>query len=475
MRGPGSIYSLKDERCFLCEEMTMRRKLQLISTAAVLLSAGLFAQQASQIPFQVSVTASETQPAPPLQSFAIATDQGKWLLIGGRTNGFHRTSTREATFPIANSNEDIYVVDPAAGRAWKSPVPQPFLYQLRSTNMEYYQDGNILYLVGGYGSKCDSDKPECYITFPNLTAVHVHEIVAAIINGQKDISSFITTTKDDRMKVTGGELLKLGDNFYLVFGQDFEGIYKGGITGHYTDQVRRFRINLSGSLPAVTDYHAFSAPDGGGVDSQYHRRDMNVVEAVRAPASGLTVYGGVFTKTAGAWTNPVYIDQDSAGNTKITVDTGFSQKMSQYTCAHLLMFSTRTQVMYTTLFGGISLWYFDRSGTLVPSNLDNYMPFINSITTLSRAPNGQTTESPQPPSQALPELMGANGVFIPATASPRVPGNPDVINLDALPSGETFVGYLYGGIHALSAQVSFINPSYADSTIYRVLVTKTAP
>jgi len=451
----------------------MRMTFQSICTAAFLLSVNALAQQP---PFQVRVAPAATQPAPPLQSFTIATDADKWLLIGGRTNGFHRTSTREATFPTADSNQDVYVIDVALGRAWKAPIPQEFLYQLRSTNMEYYQDGNILYLVGGYGATCNDDKPECYVTFPNLTAIRVHELVSAIIAGEKDISSYITSIKDDRMRVTGGELLKLGDNFYLVFGQDFEGVYKGGITGHYTDQVRRFKINMNGNTPSISSYQAFNDPNGGDVDSQYHRRDMNVVEAIRPnSASGLTVYGGVFTKTAGAWTNPIYIDQDTAGNTKITVDAGFSQKMSQYNCVHLLMFSQRYQTMYTTLFGGISLYYYNKDGKLVPSNIDNYMPFINTITTLGRLSDGRTMEWPQSPSQALPELMGANGVFVPSPTIPRMPGNPDVLNLDALPKGETLVGYLYGGIHAMAPQISFINPSYADSTIYGVYVTNTVP
>ena len=35
------------------------------------------------------------------QSFAIGQADGLWLLVGGRRNGFHRTSDRESTFPSA--------------------------------------------------------------------------------------------------------------------------------------------------------------------------------------------------------------------------------------------------------------------------------------------------------------------------------------------------------------------------------------
>jgi hypothetical protein len=202
-----------------------------------------------------------------------------------------------------------------------------------------------------------------------------------------------------------------------------------------------------------------------------------VVESIRSNlAPGLTAYGGVFTKVAGAWTNPVNIDQDSGGNTKIALDTSFSQKMSQYSCARLLMFSARnSRTMYTTLLGGISLYFYDKNGKLVESNLDNFMPFINSITTLARLTNGRTVEWPQPPSLSLPELIGANAVFIASTRAPHMPGTAEVLDYDKLPPGGTVVGYLYGGIRALGPQISFVNPSYASNTIYEVVVQKTAP
>lgn len=449
----------------------MTTKFRSTCVAILLLCATAFAQQPPEIPFQVSVRAAERQPAPPLQSFAYGTFSDFWLLIGGRTNGFHRTSTREATFPTAESNEDIYVVDTQKDRAWKAPIPPQFLKQLRSTNMEYYQDGNRLFLVGGYGSSCDDDKPSCYQTFPNLTVLSVSDIVKSII-ARQDFSQYFMTLTDERMRVTGGELRKIGSNFYLVFGQDFEGIYKGGITGKYTNQVRRFKVNVIGGKLSITDYKAFDAPGGGGVESQYHRRDLNVVDALRPNKTlGLTAYGGVFTKQAGPWTNPVEISEVGAGNTIIKVDTTFDQKMSQYTCAHLLMFSSAKSTMFTTLFGGISFYYYDKDGKLTESNFDNNMPFIDSITTLARLPSGRTVEWPQPPSQSLPELLGANAIFVPTNAVPKI-GNDHIVDVDKLPPGQTLVGYLYGGIHAMGAQISFINPSYADNMIYEVYVTK---
>lgn len=52
---------------------------------------------------------------------------------------------------------------------------------MRSTNMQYYQDGNKLYLIGGYGYDSASNS---LITFPVLTVIDVNETMQAIISGR---------------------------------------------------------------------------------------------------------------------------------------------------------------------------------------------------------------------------------------------------------------------------------------------------
>jgi len=421
-------------------------------------------------PFTVSLKKATAQPAPALQSFAFGQSGGKWLLIGGRTNGFHRTSTQESTFPTKYSNEHIYVVDPVNDKTWSVGLPAQYRQQLRVSNMQFYQDGNTLYFLGGYASTCDDDKPSCYQTYPNLAAINVPQMINDIIAGN-DVSRDIVSITDDRFRVTGGALRKLGDYFYLVCGQNYNSIYKGAVEGIYTDQIARFKIQLSGGTLAITDYFTYLYQNSTGPDSQYHRRDLNVVEAIRSDGSeGITVYGGVFTKTGGPWRNPIYIDQNSGGGVRIIVDSSFEQKMSLYECGHVAMFDPSTKTMYTTLLGGISDYYYDSQGQLQPSNLDNPLPFINSISTEARLADGSTQETPQPPSQSLPELLGANGVFVPASNVALLAGH--VIDYSRLPKGTTMVGYFYGGILATAAQSGVFNPTYAEQTIFEVYVTK---
>lgn len=455
--------------------MTPRSLRRALASAALVLAAA--APAAAQLPFSFSVREAARQPgAPALQSLAIAEHGGLWLLVGGRRNGFHRTSDRESTFPSAWANDSLYVVDVAGGRTWRAPLPQQYRMLLRVNNMQYFQDGDTLYFVGGYGSNCDTDDRTCYQTYPNLTTIHVPSVVQAVQAGNaQGIAAGIATLQDERMRVTGGGMKKIGDTFYLVMGQNYDSIYKGGYTGKYTEEVRTFQVGSSGGQPQIVNYQAYPATDGGGPSSQWHRRDLNVVETVWGSGTpGIAVYGGVFTPTGGAWLNPMYIASSGGGPASITLDQQFSMRMSPYECAQVLMYDPSSRTMYTTLLGGISGWYYDAQGQLVPGSIDNWLPWTAAITTLARAPNGATTEVVQPASQQMPQRMGGNAVFVPAPGLAMVAGTSEVLDYSRLPAGgSVLVGWMYGGIWATADQASEFNPTFANSKVYEVWMNRT--
>src|SRR5215467_9442468 len=112
----------------------------------------------SDLPFQVSVRTFDFGAAdlPTLQSFAAGMDDGKWVLIAGRTNGLHGFGTVPAqNFPPAAQNRDVWVIDPVTKQSWHRAldsdpnVSTQVLAELSSTNTEFAQLGDRLYIVGG--------------------------------------------------------------------------------------------------------------------------------------------------------------------------------------------------------------------------------------------------------------------------------------------------------------------------------------
>lgn len=433
------------------------------------------AEPQSNAPFTIKLEELKGKNIPALQSFVFGQRGSLWLMVGGRTNGFHGTSDNESTFPTKFSNTYFYVYDILSDKQWKLPIPEAFKWQLQSTNMQFYQDENTLYCVGGYGSNCADDKPECYQTFPNLTAIQVTQAIAAIQAGDKEaLTASIKTVEDERMRVTGGALKKIGDWFYLVMGQNYNTQYKGGITGIYTDQVRKFQIGTEqNGSPSIKEYTAYDEPwnETDDENNQFHRRDLTVSEAILADKSvGIGVYGGVFTKNGGAFPNPIYIHQ-SGSNTSFTLDKGFNQLLNLYECGHVPMYDPTTNTMYTVLLGGITDAYY-KDGELMPGNPLNALPFSKNVTTVVRMSNGRTLEFPQQ-SPALPTFIGADAEFIANSNLAKYSGSDGIIDFSKLPStGEVLLGAMYGGIVATAQQSSEFNPTYASNKIYQVYLTR---
>ena len=107
-------------------------------------------QTKPEFPFIIRLEQMEINNMPALQSFAYATWQGKWLMIGGRKDGLHRRQPW-ATFDEEGQNRFIYVVDPQNKKVWKQMLenlPTTVIEQLQSTNMGFCQTGNRLFLTG---------------------------------------------------------------------------------------------------------------------------------------------------------------------------------------------------------------------------------------------------------------------------------------------------------------------------------------
>jgi hypothetical protein len=414
-------------------------------------------------PFQILLEPLSITGLSGIQAYAFGQYNGKWLIVGGRLDGLHRRQPF-ASFDVAGRNDQLTVIDPLMKQMWSAPLTSLSVGlqdQLSSTNMEFIQEGDYLYLIGGYGYSYAS---KSHITYPNLTAIKLPEVINAIIN-KSPIHTFFRQIMDERFAVTGGYLNKIYNTYYLTGGQRFDGRYNPmgpdhgpGFSQVYTNAIRKFRIKEDGVKWTIT--HLPSVIDGVNL----HRRDYNVVPQIMPNRQeGLTAFSGVFQVTIELpYLNSVNID--SAG---YIVNNDFKQYYNHYHCAHIPLYSFKENKMHTVFFGGIAQYY-DSAGVLIQ---DNNVPFVKTIARVTRDEKGVMSEYKLP--VEMPALLGAGSEFIPVEKLPKY--NNEVIKLDELNDDTTLVGYIYGGISSVAMNVFFSNSgtqSSATNRIFKVYVIK---
>lgn len=417
--------------------------------------------------FDVSIEETTLTDAPGLHSFVVGQHQGKWLLIGGRTDGLHQRQPF-AAFLASENNLMAYVIDPVNLQHWSvslSSLPTPLFEQLQSTNMEFVQRDTVLYIVGGYGYSATAND---HITHGRLTAVNIPTLMTMIIN-DGNISGQFRSVADVNMAVTGGYLGLLNDTFYLVCGQYFEGRYNPmgpnqgpGFVQEYTEAIRKFNVVDDGSTLSITNYS--ETVDAANL----HRRDYNMVAQIFPNEDeGFTVFSGVFQPTVDLpWHNTV--DVTASG---YTVNNNFDQILNQYHSSNLPIYDALNNEMHTVFFGGMSRYRYDTStGNLID---DENVPFVKTISLVTRHSNGNMDETQL--ELQMPSFLGSGAEFIPLEGVPYL--NTDILDLNALPEGQsTLVGYIYGGIESSAENIFFINTgtqSWASGRLFKVFITKT--
>lgn len=400
-----------------------------------------------------------------LQSFAVGQYDGKWLLIGGRLDGLHIRQPF-ASFDIAGHNTQLIVVDPETLQKWSTSLtslPISIQEQLQSTNMEFYQNEDYLYLVGGYGySATIAD----YTTFDKLTAVDVPSTINAIINNTSITDHFRQIT-DDQFQVTGGGLDKINNTYYLVGGQKFLGRYNPmgpdhgpGFIQEYTNQIRKFQISDDGNT--ITIDHLPSLTDAINL----HRRDYNETAQIFPDgAEGLTAFSGVFQTSV----NFPYLNCVNIDSTGYNVNNDFSQYFNHYHCANVPLYSATHNEMHTVFFGGIAQYY-ENLGIIIQ---DDNVPFVKTIARVTRDSEGNMVEYKLP--IEMPSFLGAGSEFISVQNLPKY--NNGVIKMDEIIGDTILLGYIYGGISSSAENIFFVNDgtqSIANSQIFKVYFTTNA-
>ncbi len=370
-----------------------------------------------------------------LHSYALGQSDGKWLLIGGRKDGLHARQPFNA-FPAALNNTDIYVVDPELKQFWTASVnvlPVGIREQLQSTNMNFFQDGDSLYIIGGYAFAQSASN---HITFDKLTSIQVAPLIEAIVSGNS-ILPYFKQIQDPLFAITGGQLGKIGNTFYLIGGHRFDGRYNPmgnpTYTQTYSSQIRKFEIDNSGSQLSINNINTITDP------VHLRRRDYNLLARILPDgSSAYTISSGVFQQDVDLpFLYPVDITENG-----YEAHTNFNQYLNNYHSAHVNLFDSLTNEMHTLFFGGMSQYYYS-NGELIQ---DDFVPFVKTISQLSRDSNGNFYEFQLP--LEMPGLLGASAEFIPNQEMERY--DNDVIKLHSFQNDTVLIGHIFGGIYSTS-------------------------
>ncbi len=412
----------------------------------------------SDLPYylQLRVVDQDSTWLPTLHSFVQAQHDGRWVFLAGRTNGLHDLQRGGMNaFPTSAANREVWVVDPQTRESWHRPLDDPSSHldayavnALSSTNGQFYQSADRLYIAGGYGHH----PSEGFLTFDTLTAIDIPELMNWVVDGGDILDDTISQIRDPLFQVTGGAMYQVGELTHLVLGQNFVGGYNPFRQGDYTQQVRTFRVVEGIEGLAVADVRSTPA------DPNYRRRDLNVAPVLRKSPDGqnlqegLVAFSGVFTIDNGAWTVPIEID--AAGNPTMadpSLPETFKQGLNGYHSAKLGLYSESQDEMHNVLFGGISLQYYDWQAEQLVT--DPMLPFINQVTSIVSDSDHHfvqhllSTEFPQLFDETTGRQLrfGSNAEFM---ISPSVPVYLNgVIQLDAITQA-TSLGHVFGGIVA---------------------------
>ncbi len=397
------------------------------------------------------------------QSFAVGQANGKWLIIGGRTDGLHRRQPF-ATFDINGQPTELLVIDPISKEKWSASIntlPANIQESLKATNINFIQNNNQLYLIGGYGY---SYSVADHITYNTLTAVNVSQTIQAIISGN-DIASYFRQINNSLFLNTGGQLEKINASYYLIGGQNFQGRYNPmgpthgpGFTQAYSNQIRKFNIEDNGTILGINNISIIT-------DSlNLHRRDYNALPQILPNhEQGITVFSGVFQQNA----DLPYLNSVTIDSININVNNNFNQYYNHYHCANIPMFSANENKMHNIFFGGIAQYY-DSLGILVQ---DNNAPFVKTIARVSRDSLGNMAEYKLP--IEMPAFLGAGSEFIYNEQIPTYPNG--VIKFDNLPNDSIVLGYIYGGINSNAKNIFWVNDgsqSAASANVFEVSLIK---
>jgi hypothetical protein len=433
-----------------------------------------------QYPFSIQVTAGlpaitlEEMPVngllPALRDPVVAHNNGNWLIVSGSSGNFHQF---ENTFFLTS----IYVYNPATTQLVSMSVaatnlPSAVKAQLASANTEFVEDGDTLYIIGGFNTVNNIN----FTTLQTITAINVPGMINAIQTNNTNLAAFVSTTSGPaQFKVTGGQVAKIGNAFYLAFGQECFGdnYCSGPGSGQiYTNSIYQFATDPSLSSISIINTVTHGDTDNSG----WRRRDYTLSPFMTGTTQTILALGGPFTQDSNplpgeVWTNTINFDGNIQANGNF-----LNQQANQYFAPNLSMYSSSGNKSYIATFSGLSNLYWGASGlvndTSTPyGNILDLIAYNGATGAVQEYANTAPLCSGQPVASCL--YMGLAGIFIP-TDNATYFDSRHILQLDQLPKKvKTLVGYVYAGMLSPDQDIFTSTPppngpSYTTNRIYAV-------
>ncbi len=360
-------------------------------------------------------------------------------------------------FDPAYENREVWVIDPVGKLSWHkslegssaSGLSQDVVDSLSAVNTQFYLDESRWLIVGGYGYKRSVAD---HVTYNSLTVIDLPGLVGWVKEDAGFESSLaadhIEKIRDNYFQVTGGGLERIGDEYQLIFGQNYSGRYRPFLDGIYTKQVRRFLVDDSETLAVPSGSKISTAQNDA-----FRRRDLNVVTILERINPNVfeeraLVLSGVFTPETGVWTAPVLISPNgSVVMEDPLADSTLKQAFQVYHCSKVSLYNRVTSEAHVLLFGGLSV--LERDLQTDEFIRDDQVPFTNQCSLVVRGANGQVRQYWLP--TRFPDIrlggkelrFGTNAEFFFSKHVARL--HPKVIDLASIES-PTVIGHILGGI-----------------------------
>tara|TARA_R110001632_G_scaffold19898_16_gene59911 strand:+ start:2828 stop:4432 length:1605 start_codon:yes stop_codon:yes gene_type:complete len=501
----------------------------------------------SEIAYELHLEELPNKNAPALQSFVHGISGEEWLLFAGRTNqsndngGLHDMNGdyTDTSFPPVSYNDSIFVYnlkrDARVGISMsqlkgiltrhfpKNAVAlNGFEAVFRNSNPLVKQDGDFLYVVGGFGPidfKAKGSAAQNYMTYNHVARIHVPSLVA-IVNGNYDSASkelLFSFGRDttNTLVSTGGELEKAGGSLYVVMGHCFgnnctpfqkyvDAAYPFSVsvdTSGTIKNIHKLNISISNAISDVSN------PKGAGADnmSAFRRRDGPITPAIyKSPVNdtiqeGIAIYSGVFKagndNNLQAWNDAIYIHPAFANkeNTVYTYDRAYNQKdFNVYAAPNFVMYDADKEITHTFLLGGIGdgqsaangkLSGFTNTGMHIETKIVTDFKTNTVITSTNKLISQNiylNNEKNDKPFYGAEAILFPNEslitIIVPAQGGKN--GTParttEILDMSKFDGSEIHIGHVFGGIEAFESNPATYGPgkSRASKKIFKVVLKK---